>query len=506
MRNEACIIGAGSSGIAAAKVFAERGIPFDGFEMGSEVGGLWRYENETGRSPAYRSLRANTSRDKTAYSGFPMPAHYPDYPSHEQMLAYFEAYADRFDLREHFRFRSRVTSVRPTGDGTYEVSWRSLDDDSGPSLDDDSGPPLGDDSGPPLDDDSGHPLGASERSSDDDRRSPDDSRRSLDDAVHVGRYGAVVVASGHHWKPHRPRFPGVFAGRELHSRDYRTPDDLAGRRVLVVGIGNSGCDIVCEVSRVADQTFHSTRRSAHVIPKYLLGRPVDHWLSPLTARLPFAARRALFKLLIFLERGRQSKYGLREPDHDLGSEHPTISTDLLPLVRDGSITPKPNVEELQGDRVWFADDSVEEIDVIIYATGYLTAFPFLDFVEVEDNEFPLFHHVVHPSWTNLFFLGLVQPLGAIPPLVEAQSEWIADLLEGRAALPSEEEMHGTIREQEASLRRRFVDSKRHRMEVEMHPYFRELRRERRKGRRHAPRQAIARRALAEAGPAGRGDT
>lgn len=434
--SRACIIGAGSSGLAAAKVFAERGIAFDCFEMGSDVGGLWRYESDTGRSPVYRSLRTNTSRDRTAFSDFSMPPEYPDYPSHAQMLAYFEAYADRFELRRHIRFRSRVTRVRPSGDDAYIVSWRD------------------------------------------------------EDSAHEARYGAVVAASGHHWKPNVPDVPGSFSGEALHARSYRTPDELAGSRVLVVGIGNSACDIVCEVSRVADRTFLSTRRSAHVIPKYLLGRPLDTWLSPMTARLPFTVRRALFKLLIHLERGRQQTYGLRVPDHDLGAEHPTISSDLLPLIRDGFITPKPDIEELQGDRVGFADGSAEAIDVIVYATGYLLAYPFLECVDVRDNELPLYHHVVHPSRPHLYFLGVVQPLGALPPLAEAQSEWVADLLEGRAGLPSTDEMRKAIRTQEEALRRRYVDSKRHRMEVEVHPYLRALRRERRKGRGRAASQAL----------------
>jgi len=430
MRSRICIIGAGPSGLAAAKVFAGRGIPYDGFEMGSDVGGLWRYENDNGRSPAYRSLHTNTSRDRTAFSDFPMPATYPDYPSHEQMLAYFEAYAEHFGLRRDIRFRTQVVHVRPDENGAYEVTWRSLDDD----------------------------------------------------ALHADVYHSVVVASGHHWHPHRPEIPGSFSGLEMHSRAYRGPEPLAGSRVLIVGIGNSACDIASEVSRVTERTFLSTRRSAHVIPKYLLGRPLDTWLSPLTGRLPWPLQRSLFKLLIFTERGRQETYGLRLPDHDLGAEHPTVSSDLLPLIRDGHITPKPDVDALLDDLVRFADGSKERIDAVIYATGYLISFPFLDFVDVADNEFPLFHHVLPPSWPNLYFLGLVQPLGAVPPLAEAQAGWVADLVEGRAALPSADVMEAAIAEQEKQRRRRFVNSKRHRIEVDAYAYLRALRRERRAGR------------------------
>lgn len=441
MTEKTCIVGAGPSGIAAAKTLSERGIPFDAFEMGSDVGGIWRFENDNGRSPAYASLRTNTSRDKTGYSDLPMPESYPDYPSHEQMLDYLEAYVARFHLRQHIHFRTRVAKIHPALDGSYEVTSRAVDGG----------------------------------------------------AVQVGRYESVIVASGHHWKPFRPDFPGTFHGRELHSNSYRRPDAFAGKRVLVVGIGNSACDIVCEISRVADRTYLSTRRRAHVIPKHLLGRPLDHWLTPLSARLPFRARQTLFKLLIYLERGAQHRYGLPPPEHSLGEEHPTISTELLPLIREGAIEPKPDVAALNRDRVSFVDGTEARVDTIIYATGYLTCFPFLDFIEVEDNNLPLFHHVVHPSWPGLYFLGLVQPLGALPPLAEAQADWVADLIEGRGVLPSSVEMEEAVEQQDAMLRRRYVNSRRHRTEVEVYPYLRALRKEQQAGRRRAGGAAGVRR-------------
>ena len=440
MSSSTCIIGAGASGIAAVKVLKERGLPFDCFEMGSDVGGLWRYDNETDRSPAYRSLRTNTSRTRTGFSDFPMPDTYPDFPDHEQMLAYLEAYVDRFGLRAHIRFRAKVERVAPLVGGGYEVTARSLETGE----------------------------------------------------TRTEEYASVIVASGHHWNPNMPDFSGSFDGLAMHSSDYRTPEVAEGKRVLVVGVGNSACDIVCEVARVADQAFQSTRRGAHVIPKYLLGRPLDLWLSPLSSRLPLSVRRALFRALIFLSQGRQRSYGFPVPDHPLGAEHPTISSDLLPLVREGSIVPKPDVAELQGGSVRFVDGSTEAVDVIIYATGYLMAFPFLDFLEARDNDLPLYRHVVHPDHPNLYFLGFVQPLGPLPPLSEAQAEWAADLIEGGAALPSRDSMWRAIEHDEEERRRRYVDSKRHRLEVDYFPYLWQLRRERELGRRRRSELSPAR--------------
>lgn len=431
MPRKVCIVGAGSSGIAAVKILKERGLPFDCFEMGSDIGGLWRYENVTGRSPAYRSLRTNTSRGRTGYSDFPMPDSYPEFPDHEQMLAYLESYVDHFALRPQITFRTRVERVTPHPDGGYEVTARSLE------------------------------TGGTQSE----------------------EYGAVIVASGHHWKPNLPEFSGSFDGVEMHSHAYRTPEFAERQRVLVVGVGNSACDIACEVARVANQTFLSTRRGAHVIPKYLLGRPLDTWLSPLSSRLPLSIRRALFRGLILLSQGRQSSYGFPIPSHPLGSEHPTISSDLLPLVKAGAIVPKPNVDELQGRTIRFVDGSAETIDVIIYATGYVMAFPFLDFLEARENYLPLYRHVVHPDHPNLYFLGFVQPLGPLPPLAEAQAEWVGDLVEGTAALPTPDEMRAAIRKEDEERLRRYVDSKRHRLEVDFYPYLWSLRRERASGRR-----------------------
>lgn len=197
--------------------------------------------------------------------------------------------------------------------------------------------------------------------------------------------------------------------------------------MLVVAVGNSACDVVCELAAVAERTLLSTRRGAHVIPKYLLGRPLDTWLTPLSSRLPFPLRRALFRGLTLLSQGRQSTYGPPTPSHRLGSEHPTISLNLLPLAKEGAIVPKPYIAELRGDRVRFVDGSEEELDLTIYATGYLMAFPFLDFFEPRDNQLPLYRHIVHPDHLGLYFLGFVQPLGTLPLLSEVQAEWAADL-------------------------------------------------------------------------------
>ena len=166
----------------------------------------------------------------------------------------------------------------------------------------------------------------------------------------------------------------------------------------------------------------------------------------------------------------------------LAEAHPTISSDLLPRIGHGRITVKANIERLEGDSVRFTDGSVERVDRIIWCTGYKITFPFLDekLVSPDDNEIKLYRRVVHPELPGLYFIGLIQPLGAIMPIAELQSEWVADLIQGHAGLPSHERMLASIARDDRKLKKRYVASKRHTIQVDFYPYIRELRRERRR--------------------------
>ncbi len=119
--DKVCIVGAGSSGLTACQVLAARGIPFDCFEKGSEIGGNWRYENDNGTSSAYRSLHINSARKLMSYRAFPMPEDYPDYPSHWQVAKYFDDYAERFGLRERIAFNTEVVKAEPEPPTAVEV-------------------------------------------------------------------------------------------------------------------------------------------------------------------------------------------------------------------------------------------------------------------------------------------------------------------------------------------------------------------------------------------------
>jgi dimethylaniline monooxygenase (N-oxide forming) len=434
---KACIIGAGSSGITACQVLAAQGIAFDCFERGSQIGGNWRYENDNGMSSAYRSLHINTSRRVMAFKTLPMPEHFPDYPDHFQMAAYFDEYADHFGLREKISFRTEVKGVKPV-EGEWEVTV------VGPG---------------------------GERSE---------------------RYGAVLVANGHHWDPRwpEPPFPGSeqFAGEQIHVHHYREPDVLRGKRVLVLGLGNSATDVAVESSRIADATFLAVRRGAYVLPKYMNGRPIDETTNEFVSRLPLSVQRFFTMRMLGVAAGEMTDYGLPKPDHKLFEAHPTVSSELLPRLGHGDVMVKPNIDRYPGARtVRFVDGSEEEIDLVIYCTGYKITFPFFEegVFAAPDNRLPLYHRVVSAERPGLYFIGFLQPLGPIMPLAEAQAEWVADLLTGRASLPPAAEMKRAIADEERKMGKRFVSSKRHTIEVDFYPYLRQLRRARKQAAQRA---------------------
>lgn len=438
-----CVIGAGSSGITACKVLYENNIEFVCYEKGSGIGGNWRYENDNGMSAAYKSLHINTSKYIMAYSDFPMPEEYPDYPSHEQILKYFESYVDHFGFRDKIRFRTTVLSVKSVPEGGYRVETD----------------------------------GGSEH------------------------FDAVMVCNGHHWCKRYPDFPGSFSGKTMHSHDYRTFHGFEDQRVLIVGIGNSATDLAVELTRVAKRVTISTRSRAYIIPKYILGIPTDQFAIPLLFKLPLSLQRFFSRMALTLAVGRQKNYGVPEPERPLLTEHPTISQDLLFYAGHGKIDFKPNVSCLEGLRVDFEDGTSDEYDAIIYCTGYNICFPFFaeDFLSVKDNDIRLYKRVIHPDHPNLFFIGLVQPLGAVMPLAERQAEWSVAILKDMLKLPSKEEMLRSIEIDRKALEKRYNASPRHTIQVDFWPYKWDLEKELRKaGYIYGGRYVQKRRKLATA--------
>src|SRR3954452_13369850 len=432
-----CVIRAGSSGIAAAKVLHERGIAFDCLELSDRVGGNWVFGNANGLSSSYRSLHINTSRERMEYSDFPMPKSYPDFPHHSQIAEYFDDYVDHFGIRENIAFETGVEHAARRDDGVWEGTI---------------------------------------------------------DGGETRLYDAVVVANGHHWNPRMPEpaFPGHFDGEVLHAHHYIDADAWKGKKVVVLGMGNSAMDIAVEASYVADKVFLAARRGAWIIPKYFAGVPLDQLglrgegLAKLFGdpRLPWPVQQRLLAATFERAVGKDmTAYGLPQPDHKIGEGHPTISGRILDRITHGTVVPKPNIAELQGDRVKFTDGSVEEADVVVYCTGYKVTFPFFDeaFISAPDNDLPLFRRVFHPDIGGVSFLALLQPLGATMPLAEAQGRWVAHHLRGEYHLPPRQEMLADIEKDRATMFKRYVSSKRHTMQIDFDRYLYELGRELKRG-------------------------
>src|SRR5256714_1733940 len=428
----ACVIGAGSSGIAAAKKLNDAGIPFDCFEKSDRIGGNWVFGNRNGMSSAYRSLHINTSRDRMEYADYPMPRDYPDFPHHTQIARYFDDYVDHFGVRDKIVFETGVDRAERDPDGVWHVAL---------------------------------------------------------DNGETREYDALLVANGHHWDARwpDPPFEGEFDGVEMHAHHYVDNSDMRDKNVVVLGMGNSAMDIAVEASQVANKVFLAARRGAHVIPKYLFGRPLDQMgLSP---RVPWPVRHKILEGIIKTTTGSMERYGLPKPDHRIGEAHPTISSEILSRLYHGEITPKPNIDRLEGDSIRFADGSVEKADVVVYCTGYKVTFPFFDenFLSAPDNDLALYRRVFHPEIRNVFFIGLLQPLGAIMPLAEAQGGWIGEHLRGDYALPPGPELRRDMERERHKMFKRYVASKRHTMQVDYDDYLLDLEQELRRGRERAQR-------------------
>lgn len=423
--DKVCVIGAGSAGIAMCRSLASRDIPFDCYERRQQIGGLWRYPAEGGGSCAYASLAANTSKTVMQYPSYPMPDDYPEYPHHAQVARYFDDYVDHYGLREHIRFGTEVTRVEPVGDG-----WAVT-----------------------LGDGSAH------------------------------RYSTVMVASGgRHGEPAYAQFDGSFDGRQLHSFDYDGPADFAGKTVVIVGLGATSADIATEVSRVAAATYLSVRTGHYVVPKIFEGHPVDK-LSPLMKKLSVEQRRPLLTLMLKLVHGDMTAYGLPAPPYKPGQGPLIASSELLPAIVHGRVTPAPMISSAQGSTIRFADGRAVEADVIIHCTGYQMAFPFLpDTLSPSPRTGPgpvLYHLVVPPETRGLYFIGLIHSMMSLMPLAEHQAEWVGDLLTATVGLPSRARMWSQIRRAWHRQDKRFYDSSDHLL-VDPHEYERLICAERRK--------------------------
>lgn len=384
--DKVCVIGAGASGLAAIKNLLEHGFGVDCYERETGVGGAWNWRHD--RSPVYASAHLISSKPSTQFPDFPMPDWWPDYPHHSQLLSYLERYADHFDLRRHVWFGTEVIRVRPAAGGGWDVTTRGTGSGSGRTY----------------------------------------------------RYAAVVVANGHHWWPNFPSYEGLdgFGGEVIHSRSFADPNVLRGRRVLVVGAGNTGCDIAVEAAQRAATCWHSSRRGYWYIPKYVFGRPVDQVNERVLAlRLPLRVRQWLLQRTLRLAVGDLTRFGLPKPDHRVYETHPIVNSQLTYYIGHGRITPVPEVARFHRESVEFVDGRVAEPDLVVLATGYLPRFDFLepDVIGVDEHGRPHLPLHVFSQHPTLAVAGLLQPDSGVLGLVHWQTVAIARWLRLREVDP-----------------------------------------------------------------------
>ncbi|MFI6513047.1 SDR family NAD(P)-dependent oxidoreductase [Streptosporangium sp. NPDC050855] len=420
-RGVTAVVGGGAAGIAAVKALVEAGLPVLGIERAASLGGLWRLEPGTA---SYESLRLNTSRARTEFSDFPMPRDWPDHPGRALMLEYLRSYADHFGVGERFRFGTVLESARRADDG-WELEL------TGPG-------------GP-----------------------------------YRERVEHLVVANGHNHEPRLPDppYPGTFTGTESHAHDYVGPSALAGRRVLVVGTGNSAMDIAAELAGHASGVLLSARRGVWVLPKRLLGRPSDQLNGALAALLPWRARQVVSQAVLRVAAPRYAGPRLPAPARGVLQDHPTLSDAVPELVARGGILPRAGIARLDGTRVHFTDGRTDEVDHIVWCTGYRAVTPFLDPALVPDpSSLLLYRHVFPIGDASISYIGLMQSTGSALPVVEAQARLLAAVRAGTHRLPDPATARRIASAELAAARDRWGERRPH-MRIDVDHYLRVVRRE-----------------------------
>ena len=350
------VIGAGPMGLACARNLQKQGIPFTGFELHSDVGGLWDIDNP--HSTMYDSAHLISSKRMTEFAEFPMADDVAPYPAHRELRRYFRDFTDHFDLRGHFEFNTRVIGLTPEGDG-----WALTSETGGQR-----------------------------------------QTRVFD---------GVMIANGTLHTPNKPALPGTYTGELMHSADYRDPEVFRNKRVLIIGCGNSGADIAVDAVHRAQSVDMSLRRGYYFLPKFLKGRPIDTLGGKI--RLPRPLKQRLDAALIRLVMGRPSDFGLPDPDYRMYESHPVINSLVLHHIGHGDIMPRRAIKAVENKTVHFNDGQSGDYDLILMATGYLLDYPFINREHLnwpENEDAPqLYLNMLHPDYNNLFLMGMIEATG-----------------------------------------------------------------------------------------------
>jgi cation diffusion facilitator CzcD-associated flavoprotein CzcO len=419
-----CVVGAGPCGLTTLKNLIAAGLDdVVCYDESDTIAGTWVFNERLERTSVYESTHIISSKSLSSFEDYPMPSDYPDFPSHQQMRAYFEDYARHFGLIPYIRLQTHVEKASLRPDGRWMVTLTG-------------------------------PDGTSEEV-----------------------FDHLFVCSGHLRDPSVPAYPGTFSGETLHSRAFKRPEPFRNKRVLVVGGGNSACDLAVDISRVASRTCISMRRGYYIVPKVMFGRPVDVLYARLRKRswLPRSVLQSLMTGLLRLSVGPWEKYGLATPKLPLFAMHPTLNINILSALRDGTVLPRSGIEGFDGQRVRFNDGTSEPFDTIVWATGFRISFPFLETSVVDwDTEHspPLYLKMMHRKIKTLFFIGLFQPIGCIWRLADHQARIAA--LQITRVLQRPADIEARIARENRTPHWQFDGAPRHAVEVDFHDFRREL--------------------------------
>lgn len=350
------IIGAGFVGLGMAEMLKSANIPYDQVDASDDIGGNWYHG-------VYETAHIISSRKITEFTHFPMPDNYPDFPSAQNMRDYLNSFADHFGLREHIKLNCTVSYVRPIENNLWEVSFAN-------------------------------------------------GEQRI--------YKGVLICNGHHWCKRFPQFQGEFNGEIIHSKDYKHPKQLTGKRVLVIGGGNSACDVAAEAARVGAKSVLSMRESVWFIPKSFAGVPTAELMK---WWMPEWLQRLLAYAIIRLTFGTHKSYGLPQPNYQIFAKHPTLNNEVPYYIKHGRITTKPAVRRLDGWEVEFVDGSREAFDLIICATGYYVAYPFLplELQRVKGATVQCYGGSFFSDYKGLYVIGWGQARGGVGSLISASN-------------------------------------------------------------------------------------
>ena len=358
-RTQVALIGAGPSGLAAARNLQKAGVPFQGFEAHTDVGGLWNIENP--RSTVYESAHLISSKHTTEFTEFPMRADVADYPSHREMRQYFMDFAEHFGLRPLYWFGTRVLKVEPVGEGAAPL-WRITWSQHG---------------GP----------------------------------AQTAEFKGVVIANGTLAEPNMPHFEGQFDGELLHTSAYKSAELFKGKRVLVVGAGNSGCDIAVDAVHYARSVDLSVRRGYYFVPKYVFGKPADTLGGK--RPLPPWLKQKIDSVVLQWFTGDPVRFGLPKPDYKMYESHPVVNSLVLHHLGHGDIHVKPDIARFDGHTVHFKDGGVQDYDLVLCATGYKLHYPFIDhsLLNWQGMAPQLYLNILSPRFDNLAVMGMIEASG-----------------------------------------------------------------------------------------------